>query len=56
VVVFSPHPDDETLGCGSTIIKKKRLGADVTIVFMTDGSKSHPHFIFRELIETNTGK
>jgi LmbE family N-acetylglucosaminyl deacetylase len=40
-IVFSPHFDDETLGCGGTIIKKKKAGADVKIVFMTDGSKSH---------------
>ena len=40
-VVFSPHPDDETLGCGGAIICKKREGADVKIVFMCDGSGSH---------------
>jgi LmbE family N-acetylglucosaminyl deacetylase len=39
-IVFAPHPDDETLGCGGTIIKKRRTGADVKIVFMTDGSYS----------------
>jgi LmbE family N-acetylglucosaminyl deacetylase len=44
-IVFSPHPDDETLGCGGTIIKKKRAGADVKVVFMTDGSKSHTGLI-----------
>ncbi len=44
-VVFSPHFDDEVLGCGGTIIKKKRAGADVKIVFMTDGSKSHRHMM-----------
>jgi len=44
-IVFSPHPDDETLGCGGTIIKKIRAGADVTIVFMTDGHQSHAHVI-----------
>jgi LmbE family N-acetylglucosaminyl deacetylase len=44
-IVFSPHPDDETLGCGGTIIKKKRSGTDVTIVFMTDGRRSHEHLI-----------
>lgn len=44
-VVFSPHPDDETLGCGGTIIKKTRAGAEVKIVFMTDGRKSHRHII-----------
>ena len=40
-VVFSPHPDDETLGCGGIIICKKREGANVKIVFMCDGSGSH---------------
>jgi len=40
-VVFSPHFDDETLACGGTILKKKAAGADVKIVFMTDGSRSH---------------
>lgn len=40
-IVFAPHFDDETLGCGGTIAKKKALGADVTIAFMTDGTGSH---------------
>ena len=43
--VFSPHPDDETLSCGGTIIKKKKAGAEVKIIFMTDGRKEHPHLI-----------
>jgi LmbE family N-acetylglucosaminyl deacetylase len=40
-VVFSPHYDDETLGVGGTIIQKRRAGAPVYLVFMTDGSRSH---------------
>jgi LmbE family N-acetylglucosaminyl deacetylase len=44
-IVFSPHQDDETLGCGGTIIRKKKVGADVKIVFMTDGCRSHSHLI-----------
>ena len=28
-VVFAPHPDDETLGCGGTIALKVRAGAEV---------------------------
>ncbi len=44
-IIFAPHPDDETLGCGGTIIKKKKAGANVKIVFMTDGSKSHINLI-----------
>jgi LmbE family N-acetylglucosaminyl deacetylase len=40
-MVFSPHYDDETLGCGGTIIRKRQADAPVTIVFMTDGRESH---------------
>jgi LmbE family N-acetylglucosaminyl deacetylase len=51
-VVFSPHPDDETLGCGGTIIKKKRSDADVTIVVLTDGSRSHSALISKEELKS----
>ncbi len=26
ILVISPHPDDETLGCGGTILKHKDVG------------------------------
>ncbi len=48
-IVFAPHQDDETLGCGGTIIRKKQAGADLKIVFMTDGSASHSLMDSREL-------
>jgi len=41
IVVFAPHPDDEVLGCGGTIVKRIKEGYDVYIVFMTDGGSSH---------------
>lgn len=44
-VVFAPHQDDETLGCGGTIALKRRAGALVTIVYMTDGRTSHQKFM-----------
>ena len=37
VIVFAPHPDDETLGCGGTIAKKLAEGYEAIIVVMTDG-------------------
>ena len=40
-VVFAPHFDDETLGCGGTIVRKRAAGADVYIAWMTDGGLSH---------------
>jgi len=39
-IVFTPHQDDETLGCGGTILKKQRLDASVHVIFMTDGTQS----------------
>lgn len=44
-IVFAPHQDDETLGCGGTIIRKRQAGAEVSVVFLTDGSGSHPQFM-----------
>jgi LmbE family N-acetylglucosaminyl deacetylase len=36
-LVFSPHQDDETLGCGGTIALKRELGVPVKVIFLTDG-------------------
>jgi LmbE family N-acetylglucosaminyl deacetylase len=51
-IVFAPHQDDETLGCGGTIIRKHQAAAEVKIVFMTDGSLSHNHFIPKAKLTT----
>jgi LmbE family N-acetylglucosaminyl deacetylase len=47
-VVVAPHPDDETLGCGGTVVIKKRHGATVRVLMMTDGAASHPGLIAPE--------
>jgi LmbE family N-acetylglucosaminyl deacetylase len=39
-LVLAPHPDDETLGCGATIIRKLATGASVRVVIATDGRHS----------------
>jgi LmbE family N-acetylglucosaminyl deacetylase len=36
-IVFSPHQDDETLGCGGMIAFKRLYGVPVRVVFLTDG-------------------
>lgn len=36
-MVFSPHQDDETFGCGGMIALKREQGIPVTVVFLTDG-------------------
>ncbi len=40
-LVLAPHPDDETLGCGATIMRKVAGGTAVTVVVVTDGQHSH---------------
>jgi LmbE family N-acetylglucosaminyl deacetylase len=42
VLVVSPHPDDEALGCGGLVSAYIRKGVSVHVVFITDGSASHP--------------
>jgi LmbE family N-acetylglucosaminyl deacetylase len=37
VVVLAPHMDDEVIGCGGTLARHIACGADITIVFLTDG-------------------
>ncbi|MFW6638450.1 PIG-L deacetylase family protein [Nocardiopsis algeriensis] len=37
VLVYSPHPDDETLGCGGLMSKAKKAGAEVFVQFLTVG-------------------
>ncbi|MBU0754124.1 MAG: PIG-L family deacetylase [Planctomycetes bacterium] len=38
VVVLSPHPDDETIGCGGAMALHAQRGDRVTVVHLTDGS------------------
>lgn len=47
-LIFAPHPDDETLGCGGTIIKKTERGATVHVVFITSGGCSHVQYMTPE--------
>ena len=35
ILVIAPHPDDETLGAGGTIVKLSKLGAKVSILFVS---------------------
>jgi len=41
-IVFAPHQDDETIGCGGLIARKRNEGLPVHVVFITDGGASHP--------------
>lgn len=51
LLIFSPHPDDDCLGCGGTIAKNIQVGNDVSIVYMTLGEAGSPKFGMDELGE-----
>ncbi len=37
VLVIAPHPDDEILGCGGTMLKRAKAGDDVYVCIVTKG-------------------
>jgi LmbE family N-acetylglucosaminyl deacetylase len=41
-LVLAPHPDDETLGCGATIMRKVAAGTPVMVVIAADGRYAYP--------------
>ena len=38
IIVLAPHPDDDILGGGGTLLKAKDAGGSVTVVYFTNGS------------------
>ena len=44
VLVISPHPDDETLGCGGTLIRHKKEGDEIHWLIMTNVNSSEKKF------------
>lgn len=40
VLALAAHPDDETIGCGATLVQLARMGATVDVVSITDGGAS----------------
>ena len=42
VLVVSPHPDDDVIGCGGTLARLAERGTPCTVAYVTDGSQSYP--------------
>ena len=39
VTVISPHPDDEAIGCGGTLLQHAAEGAEIQVIFLTSGEQ-----------------
>lgn len=48
VLVIAVHPDDETLGCGGTLLKHKANGDDINWLICTTIDESHSNYAIRE--------
>jgi LmbE family N-acetylglucosaminyl deacetylase len=51
VLFISVHPDDETLGCGGTILRHKELGDHIYWLNIANMSLSHPHGFSKERVD-----
>jgi len=51
VLIISPHPDDEVLGCGGLITKLNRRNKEVFIIYLTKGENCNPKIKQEILIE-----
>ena len=48
IFVFAPHPDDELLSCGGTILKYRKLGSKITVVAITKGKGGYTKKLERD--------
>ena len=51
VLFVSVHPDDETLGCGGTILKHKEKGDAIYWLILTAPTINHPYGFSEEMIK-----
>jgi len=48
ILVFAPHPDDETIGCAGIIQEAVNAGAQVKVMYLTNGDHNEFAFIVYE--------
>lgn len=51
ILFVSVHPDDETLGCGGTILKHKANGDEIYWIIITSPTTNHPYGFTHEMIQ-----
>jgi LmbE family N-acetylglucosaminyl deacetylase len=48
VLVLSPHPDDDAIGCGGTLARLAASGCKITVLYLTDGARGDPSGTYTE--------
>jgi N-acetylglucosamine malate deacetylase 1 len=56
VMVIAPHPDDDAIGCGGSIIQHVERGDTVHIVYVTSGEHGSPVYTPAELATLREGE
>jgi LmbE family N-acetylglucosaminyl deacetylase len=51
ILVIAPHPDDDVLGAGGTLLKAIDSGTDVHVLYVTDGLPEHAASIREQTVE-----
>jgi LmbE family N-acetylglucosaminyl deacetylase len=55
-LAIAPHPDDETYGCGGTLARRARGGAEVHVVVVAASGVDHPDGRPKCTLETRRGE
>ena len=56
VLIIAVHPDDETLGCGGTLLKHKSNGDEIHWLICTDIDQKHSYYNSRQKEIQNVSK
>lgn len=56
IIIFAPHPDDETISCGGYIQRAIKNRSNVYVVLITDGNKRHKKMIRYKEFKNATSK
>jgi len=57
ILIFAPHPDDEAIGCAGIIQEALAAGAEVNVVYLTNGDHNQAAFIvYEKRIPLRTGE
>ncbi len=59
VVVVAPHPDDEIIGCGGTLLSHKKNGDKIFVLYLTNGEyfvRDETEYLNRVFIRKNEAK